>query len=477
MDLVKLLGAEVILGAAGLILLTIDFCWPRRRALMTGVSYMAAIAALAVLVGALSHEAAASAFLSTDALTFGFSLLVILGTMITLALSQEDPTIDRHWGSYLALLLFASAGGLLLLKARDFVYVFLSLELISIASFILVAFDRKELWMIEGALKYFLVGAFSSAIGLYGISLIYAATGQTSFDALGLMGLSSARASSIGWIGLGGLLMVLVSFCFKASIAPFHFWVPDAYQAAPTPFTAYLSVVPKVVALGIFSVLLSFSASNMGPSIQAASLAPIIAVLACLTMTIGNLSAIHQTDLKRFLAYSSIAQAGYMLIGVLSASRLGGSSILVYGFGYLLMNFGAFAVVQWVARARGSYEISSMSGLAQTHFPMALAMACFLLSLAGIPPFIGFLGKYYVFASVIESQWAWWVAVVAVLNSVISVYYYLRIVYYMFFSDPFGRTVSKEVSMALLSSTVFLLLAGTVAFGVYPRPLLRLLIE
>jgi len=456
---------EIILTVGALVLLTIDFALPRLQRLTV---YIAAIfSGLALCAVGLGSGTAFGSFFSASALTNGFSVLILLGSVIAIVMAMADHEVEKHWGSYFALMLFATVGCLLLIKARDFLYAFLAVELISISSFILTGFERKIASSMEGALKYFLVGAFSAAIALYGISLYYAALGTTSFSFPADIG-----ASANGTLYFAALLLIFVSFGFKASIVPFHFWVPDAYESAPTPITAYLSVVPKLATLGAM-----INVFNLAIPAGDARLSLALAILACLTMTVGNLSAIAQSNLKRLLAYSSIAQAGYMMIGLLSVSQLGMTSILVYGFSYLLMNFGAFACAQWVATKHGSYDISSCDGLSMRHFPHALAFTLFLLSLAGIPPLVGFIGKYLVFSSAIEGKWAW-VAVVAVLNSVISVYYYMRIAYRMYFVETKSVVVSAPVLNVfggyVLSGVIAVLLIGTLFLGIYPNPLLTL---
>ncbi|MBI2070120.1 MAG: NADH-quinone oxidoreductase subunit N [Elusimicrobia bacterium] len=469
MNLAQFFAPEISVALAALGLLTLDFMAPNRRSLMNGVAYAGLfLAALSAPFAFKSQPA--SAFFGLDSLTAGFGLLVLVGTLVAVVMSQEDESLSRNWGSYLGLLMSASLGCLMLLKSRDFIFAFVAVELISISSFILVAFERRELALIEGALKYFLVGAFSSAIALYGISLYYTAAGTTEFSALGA--LSANKGAGVGVLMTAGLLLVFVSFGFKASLAPFHFWVPDAYQSAPTPFTAYLSVVPKVATLGLLALLMT-SDFGGGSVLTAAALGPTLGVLACLTMTVGNVSAIAQNNMKRLLAYSSVAQAGYMLIGVLAASKLGSAGLVLYGFAYLFMNLGAFACVQWIEKSRGTVDITACDGLSLSRLPFALAFTAFLLSLAGIPPLVGFLAKYVVFASALEAHWVW-VAVVGVLNSVISVYYYLRIAYRMFFIEEPGGAEALDSRSGLLPVTIILLLAGTVLLGLYPKPLLAL---
>lgn len=470
METLVFFAPELILSLGALLLAGLDM-GKINRTTGAGLAYAFSILSVAGLLWARRAQALTPYF-SMDGLTVGFSLLVLFGLVATIALSQEDESLINHWGTYLSLLLFATAGCLLLVKSRDFLYAFISIELISISSFILVSFNRREMSMIEGALKYFLVGAFSAAIGLYGISLYYLATGGTAFELLGRLDWGSMNGS-LTLAALAGLVLILVSFGFKASVVPFHFWVADAYQSAPTPVTAYLSVVPKLAALGLLSILLTSAWNPSAPSLMALSeLKTAIALLSVLTMTVGNFSALAQTDLKRLLAYSSIAQAGYMMIGVMAASSFGQSAILFYGFSYFFMNFGAFACAFWAAKRRGSYDITSCDGLALGHLPFALAFTVFLLSLAGLPPLVGFLAKYMVFTSALASNWSWAVALIGALNSVVSVYYYLRIAYRMFFVEE--APSAPLLQAPVLTMTILVLALGTVVLGIYPMPLLAL---
>jgi len=304
-------------------------------------------------------------------------------------------------------------------------------------------------------MKYFLFGAFSSAIMVYGISLYYGATGTTHL----------AAASAVpGPMLLLSLVLILLGFCFKASIAPMHFWVPDAYEGAPTPVTTFLSVAPK---LATFAAIARVFGAIF--PLQAYDLTLLFAILAALTMTIGNFTAMFQTDTKRLLAYSSIAQAGYLLIGLAVGTPLGREGMMLYSFVYVAMNVGAFAVIQAVGSAKGSYDLSSFDGLAKNRLGLALALMFCLLSLAGIPPLAGFMGKMLIFSSAVQAG-QWWLAVVGVLNSVVSVYYYFLISHRMFFREPSDETaipVGAYVCGGVAVAVVVVLL-----FGIYPEPLI-----
>jgi NADH-quinone oxidoreductase subunit N len=348
---------------------------------------------------------------------------------------------------------------MVMLSSVDLLILFVALELVSVSSFILTGFERSNPKSNEGAVKYFLFGAFSSAIMAYGISLYYGATGTT-----GLIGLTSAQ----GPVLILGILLILLGFCFKASVAPMHFWVPDAYEGAPLPVTAFLSLAPKIATMGV--MLRVFSILIPAAEIQ---LTGLLALLAGLTMTIGNFTALFQTNVKRLLAYSSVAQAGYMMIGIVSGNAMGLEGVLLYSFIYVAMNLGAFAVAQAVGdtganEGQGSYDISSFDGLSKRSFGMALAMSFCLLSLAGIPPMAGFIGKFYIFSSAFQTG-HYFLAALGLINSLVSVYYYVRIVYHMFLRPapsakplPIGPYVYGGLAAAV---------AGVLFFGVFPETL------
>ena len=295
------------------------------------------------------------------------------------------------------------------------------------------------------------MGAFSTALTVYGISLFYGITGTTY--------LQTQKTFAAQGMPLA-VLFLLVGFGFKASMVPFHFWVPDAYEGAPTPITAFLSVAPKAATLAallrIFTVILPHSQMQ---------LTQLLEILAILTMTVANLTAIFQNNVKRLLAYSSIAQAGYMLIGFVTGDPLGQEGVLIYTLVYLFMNIGAFAVVIAIDNRERSYSLEAYDGLAQRSLPLALAMAFFLLSLAGIPPTAGFIGKFYVFASAMRSHF-YLLAVAGVLNSVVAVYYYMRIAYRMFLLPP--RNPDPVPVGPYLSGTLALTVTFTFLIGLIP---------
>ncbi|MFA6028843.1 MAG: NADH-quinone oxidoreductase subunit N [Elusimicrobiota bacterium] len=465
MDGLRLLTPEFLLsGLAGLLLLADLWIPPRHARVLFHFAILSAAAALGSLGLAYSTPSVYQGIGSlwvVDPLALFFKVLILATAVFVLFLTVDARRgDDEHQGSYAALVLLAAVGMMLLVSAVDLLLVFLSLELISICSFILVGFERGDLKSTEGALKYFLFGAFSSAVMVFGLSLFYGATGTTHL----LQPVPQyGYAASIMFVL--SCLMLLVGFGFKVSMAPFHFWVPDAYEGAPTPITTYLSIAPKVA--GFAMLLRVFTKLIPHPALELTSLFTFLAIL---TMTVGNLTALFQTNIKRLLAYSSVAQAGYMLIGFVTCDAAGREGVLLYSLAYLLMNVGAFSVAVAVGNDDG-YGLEAYDGLSRRSFGLALAMFFFLLSLAGIPPMAGFIGKFYLFAAAIKGGW-YTLAIIAVLNSVVSVYYYMRVAYHMFFRP--ARTERPTTTGLYLYSGMAVALIGTFLIGLYPEPFLAL---
>ena len=454
-----LLYPEIVLSGLALLLLGVDLWTPARhgKVLFHFGWISAAIALIMLRATPYGADAAlAGAMWVADPLSLFFKVIVLVTTVIVLLLTLDYPTPSRnHLGSFAALVLFASVGMMLLVSAVDLLLIFIALELISISSFILTGFHRTDLRSAEGAIKYFLIGAFSSAIMVYGISLFYGAAGTTRLVNLNLETTPLLVFS---------LLLLTVGFGFKASVAPFHLWVPDAYEGAPTPVTAYLSIAPKVAAMAV--MVRVFLQLLPTPSLELASL---FSFLAMLTMTVGNLTAIFQTNVKRMLAYSSIAQAGYIMIGFVAGGAKGIEGVLMYSLVYVFMNLGAFAVAIMIGNEE-SYELDAYDGLAQRNLATAMLMAFFLLSLAGIPPLGGFIAKLYVFSAAVEAK-LYALAIVGVVNSVVSVYYYLLIVYHMFFKAA-RRTQPVQAGLYLTCGLAFAAV-GIFVLGLYPDPFIN----
>ena len=366
-------------------------------------------------------------------------------------------------GEYFALMLFATSGMMMMASAGDLITLYLGLELMALSVYVLAGFLRRDNRSNEAAIKYLVLGAFSSGIMLYGMSLLYGLSGSTKLSEILAFLRGSDLANPVLFLAM---IMLIVSFGFKVAAAPFHMWVPDVYEGAPTPITAFMSAGPKVAG---FAVLLRIFLYALEP-LHAQSSA-ILAGLAVLTMAVGNIMALSQTNIKRMLAYSSIAHAGYALVGLAAGGPEGAASVMLYVCIYAIMNMGAFGVVIMLRKAgeRGE-EITDFAGLGKTNKTAAFLMLIFMFSLTGIPPLAGFVGKFYVFKSAVQAGFVW-LAVAGVLFSAISAYFYLRVIMVMYMSEPkSGIEISSSPSLALaLAFSVTMV----IFIGVYPEDLLN----
>jgi len=385
-----------------------------------------------------------------------FVLATLLGVVGGLALRQ--PAFHRRAPEYHLLILASLLGMLLLASARELVLLFVAFELMSIPLYVLAAFDKREELAVEAGLKFFLVGSLSTAILAYGLSFLYGATGTTMLPEL-------VRALGAGNpVLVLGFILVLAGLGFKIAAFPFHMWVPDTYEAASTPFVAWLSVAPKAAG---FAVIVRVFLEGAGD--RAAVWVPLAAALGAITMVAGNLMALPQTNLKRLLAYSGIAHIGYMLLGVAAVSPFGVAVVLFYLVAYVFANMGAFLVVEAVAEAEGSTGVAAFRGLAQRSPLLALAMLLFLLSLGGIPFVVGFWAKLYVFWAAAEARLYGLVLLGAVLT-VVALFYYLVVAKQMYIDPPVTMTpvaVPRALALVILVSALAIVL-----LGLYPRPLL-----
>ncbi|MGH7821411.1 MAG: NADH-quinone oxidoreductase subunit N [Candidatus Binatia bacterium] len=390
-----------------------------------------------------------------------FNLLFAVAMILTILMSVDYlPTTLVRAGEYYALALFATVGMMTMAGANDLIVVFLGLEIMSVAVYVLAGIWREEARSNEAALKYFLLGAFATGFLLFGIALVYGVTGTTRLDAI-----AERLAAGVGAGGemlLLGIGLLLVGFGFKVAAAPFHVWTPDVYEGAPTSVTALMAVGVKAAAFAAFARV--FTASFDGLS---AEWNDMLWALAALTMTVGNLLAISQTNIKRLLAYSSIAHAGYLLVGMVAGTRESGAALLFYLLAYAAMNLGAFAVVIALARkGEPNEEIERYAGLGFRRPFLAMAMATFMLSLAGVPPLVGFAGKFYLFGAAVEAGYVG-LAVIGVLNSAVSAYYYIWIIVTMYMYE--GAVEPAPMSeRPYLAATIGMSFAATVLLGVFP---------
>ena len=390
--------------------------------------------------------------------------LVLVGSALTIAMSlafNEREKIARF--EFPVLILFATLGMFMMISANDLIALYVGLELQSLSLYVIAAFRHDSLRSSEAGLKYFVLGALSSGMLLYGCSLIYGFTGSTGFDTLAAIFKDGHGAPGIGLVV--GMVFLISGLAFKVSAVPFHMWTPDVYEGAPTPVTAFFSIAPKIAAVALFIRVL------VGPFGElVAQWQQILILLSVLSMVLGALAAIWQTNIKRLLAYSSIGHIGFALVGLAAGTEVGVRGVLVYIAMYLAMNVGAFCCVLGMRRNGGMVEsIQDLAGLARTQPLMALAMALLMFSMAGIPPLAGFFGKLYVFLAAVDAG-LFALAIIGVLASVVGAFYYLRIVKLMYFdeaADVFDRPIGREIGVILFASTMFVTF-----FFVHPAPVL-----
>lgn len=386
------------------------------------------------------------------------NLIFLISALLSIILAKGYlERMEAHRGEFYVLLMFATSGMMLMAGALNLITVFLGIELMSVSLYVLAGFMRKKERSNESALKYFLLGAFATGFLLYGIALIYGISGTTNL----LLIHESYSVHIKNPIFLIGGGLVLIALSFKASAVPFHMWAPDVYEGAPTPVAGFMSTAAKAAAFATFILLF-----NRIFSISGTSLSYVIAFIAAASMILGNVTAIAQTNIKRMLAYSSIAHAGYMLSGVAAANNEGETGVLFYLLAYTLMNIGAFGIVSWMERKDDkNLTLEDYAGLGTRQPVVAALMAIFMFSLAGIPPFAGFFGKYYVFLAAVKADMTW-LAIVGVLTSLISAYYYLRLVVLMYFREGVADIDKPIPVTALVAVAAAALLV--LALGVFP---------
>jgi NADH-quinone oxidoreductase subunit N len=419
------------------------------------------LAITAVLVTRTTEGEGFSRMFRMDGLTRGFQMLCVLGCAGAVALSVRLlDSLKQQTVEYYALILFSLSGMLFLCGASDLISIYFSVELMAICIYILVAYLRDRATSVEAGMKYFLLGAFSSGILVYGISLLYGAAGGVTTNLADLNQALALTPKSSSLLVFSGVLMVLVGMGFKVAAVPFHMWSPDAYEGAPTPITTLMATAPK--AAGLAAILRVFGTGFHGVSSD--WVLP-LSYIAGASMILGNIAAVNQDSMKRLLAYSSIAHVGYMLLGVLSGDpRAGAQAVWLYMAIYIVMNTGAFAVVIYLQGQGEGERIEDFKGLGRKRPVLAFAMMVFLLSLAGIPPLVGFFGKFYLFKLAIEQGYVT-LTVLALLTSAVSAYYYLGVVSQMYFREPEGEAIPMGgTSVFIVTLACILILVGT-AFG------------
>jgi len=461
---------EVVLTVGLLVVVLVDTIRVRGRDVATWLLTMATLAAAFVLSARLGAQSTGlfEGMLALDPMGIFFKLLLIGSSLLVVGAFRFDGSRELRGlgqGEFYALMLAVTFSNLLLAAANDLAMLYLALEMVSITSYVMVAYLKGDRLSNEASLKYILFGAVSTGAMLYGLSLLYGMTGSTSLPVIRQVlaaGLTDANRLTVYVVAL----LVFAGFGFKTASVPFHFWCPDVYQGAPTPVTAFLSVAPKAAG---FAIMLRFFFSGMAVEGTGAwDLAGtidwphVLMLVSVLTMTVGNVAALTQTNMKRLLAYSSIAHAGYIMMGVVALSENGARGMMVYLLAYVFMNLGAFLVVTLVHNQDGTFDLRDYPGLSRRAPLLTVAMAIFLLSLMGIPPLVGFMGKLYVFAAIIEKgRGYYWFAVVGAVNAAIAAFYYARVLKTMIIDS--GNEEKPAFRLPLADSAwIVLLILGNV---------------
>jgi NADH-quinone oxidoreductase subunit N len=405
-------------------------------------------------------------YLILDNMALFFSVILAIATLLVILLSMKYMVLQNvNIGEYYPLLLLALSGMFIMVSSHNLLVIFLGLEVLSMSSYTLAGLKREDLKSSEAALKYFLLGSFASAFLVFGLAFLYGATSTTDIN---LIIAYFQTSSSMGLTALFGLGLIIIGFGFKIAIVPFHMWTPDVYQGAPTPITAFFSVGPKVVG---FAVLLRIFYPYWKVAVDSRVIFAALWILSVLTMVAGNLIALRQTNIKRILAYSSIAHAGYLLVAILAGDS---SGLIFYLTVYLFMNMGAFAAVIALGKKDEEHlELDDYAGIGFKYPWIGATLTVFLLSLAGFPPTGGFLAKFYIFSAAVR-QGLESLVIIAVLASLVSVFYYLRIVIYMYMKDPL-RDVDINLNNPALFLVLFLCLYGVLQLGLFPKNVLILI--
>jgi len=401
-----------------------------------------------------------------DNFSLFFTFILVITTGFVILLSMKYIALqDANYGEYYALLLLALSGVVIMISTLDLLVIILGLEVLSISSYALAGLRRADEKSSEAAVKYFLLGSFATAFLIYGLALLYGTSHTTDIPTIIQYFSSQADLSLMALIGLG---LIVIGFGFKIAVVPFHMWTPDVYQGAPTPITAFFSVVPKAVGFAILArIFFPYWKTALDPQ----AIFWLLWVISVLTMVIGNLVALRQTNVKRILAYSSIAHAGYLLVAILARDS---SSLVFYLTVYLFMNIGAFAAVIALSKKGKEYlELQDYAGVGFKYPWIGVTLSVFLISLAGFPPTGGFLAKFYVFSSAVK-QGLLPLVIIGVLASLVSVFYYLRIIVYMYMREP-AEEIEIAVENPALFLVLFLCLYGVLQLGLFPRYVLILI--
>jgi NADH-quinone oxidoreductase subunit N len=467
---------EIVLTVGALFLLLADLMVPRdRQSVLAWVAVGVLAASGAALIPvADAHVQISHGLMAIDRFALFFKVIFLGSAALTILMSVQYLDVEgTRAGEYYFLILCATLGMMFMASGTDLITLFIGLETMAIAFYILAGFLKPSRRSNEAAVKYFLLGAFSLGILLYGMSILYGLSGTTNLRSIATALSGQERDPRLAL----AVILVVAGMGFKIAAVPFHMWAPDVYEGAPTPITGFLSVGSKAASFAMLLRIFVESLPEMRVTAAAGAAGPAIGwstlfyVLAVVSMTVGNFAALTQSNLKRMLAYSSIAHAGYVLIGVVTGTARGFTAMLIYLFVYAFMQLGAFGVLSMLRRTDSiGDELKDLNGLYFRNPFAAIAMLLFMLSLGGVPPMAGFMGKFWLFGAAIESGYVW-LAVIGVLNSAVSLYYYVRIVVFMWLkNEPSGSTPVTSPAYALVLGVAVI---ATILLGVYPQPLFQ----
>lgn len=462
---------ELILGFFACLLFLIEPFVPREKKEWVGYFSIGALICSGLSIFPLWGEniSAFSGMIALDNYALFFKAIFLVISILVILISLRYVKIEEiNLGEYYGFILFATMGMMLMPSATDLLAFYLALELMSVSLYVLAAFMKKDSKSIEAGMKYFLVGVFTSGLILYGIAFLYGLSGSTNLSSIATY-LTKASLTSSPMLTMA-LVLLVAGFGFKIAAVPFHMWAPDVYEGAPTSVTAFLSAASKAAA---FSAMVRVFMVGLGFSYE--SWWQLLWIVSVLTMTLGNIIALVQTNFKRLMAYSSISQTGYILLGLIAVSEAGLAAVLIYAVAYALMVLGAFTMVILLCskNSRGD-QISDFKGLARSHPAVAGAFVICALSLVGIPPTAGFIGKLYLFSAAIQGRF-YWLAIIGILNNTISLYYYFRVIMVIYMEEPQGA-MPLSFSPALIVA-FFIITFGTLFIGLYPEPLIRAAIQ
>jgi NADH-quinone oxidoreductase subunit N len=477
----RMMLPEIFLFLWALAVMTFDLVTKRKTGSAVGYLSLLGLLVTGFILSVTGYGRGFTTMFFNDPMSLFFKIIFLGAAFMAIASSFgiTKQKIINHRGEYFGLILLSTVGMMFLSSSNELLSLYIGLELTTIPLFVLAAFFKDDKLSVEAGIKYFVVGAFSSALLLYGLSFLYGLSGTTDIVQMKInLAITHLTFKNIGLILSLAVVLLVAGIGFKLALPPFHQWVPDVYEGSPTPIAAFLSVGSKAAGLVAFAkIFLNGLSAFYGPEMAPNDWGKLVGLLACLALIIGNVLAIRQSNIKRMLAYSSIAHAGYIIIGMVAMNELGIASVGFYLFAYLFANMGAFGVVAFFEDKSGSCQIASYAGLSKTSPLLSISMTVFLLSLAGIPPLAGFLAKYYVFASAIKAatdpafSWMYWLVGIGLLTAVFSLYYYANVIKQMYFSAELSP---YRISFSVPAMSVILIgLIGVFLFGLYPEPILQ----